>query len=105
MFLLLFFLSSTKREENEGDAMAKGMNDINLSTCFVYILLRVGVPPPKLGLKHKFYWYLYEIVVIIVHIFITTMYPIFIICRQFKVMQKIIPKLSLTFSCRKIAKF
>jgi len=53
MFLFLFFLSSTKREENEGDSMAKGMNDINLSTCCVYILLRVGVPPPKLGLKKK----------------------------------------------------
>jgi len=49
MFLFLVFLSSTKREENEGDFMAKGMNDINLSTCFVYILLRVGVSPPKLG--------------------------------------------------------
>jgi hypothetical protein len=32
--------------------MAKGMNDINLPICFDYILLRVRVPPPKLGLKH-----------------------------------------------------
>jgi hypothetical protein len=47
MFLFLFFLSSTKREENESDSMAKGMNDINLFTCFVYILLRVGIPPPN----------------------------------------------------------
>jgi hypothetical protein len=31
------------------------MTDINLSIFFVYILLKVGVPPSKLGLKHKFY--------------------------------------------------
>jgi hypothetical protein len=48
-------------EENEGDFVAKGMNDKNLPTCFVYILFRVGVPP-KLGFKHKFYWYLDKIV-------------------------------------------
>jgi hypothetical protein len=43
----------------------------------------LGSPPPKLGLKHKIYWYLYKI-----HGFITVMYPMLIVCTQFSVMQK-----------------
>jgi len=58
------------------------MNDINLPTCVVYILLRVGVPLPKLGFNTS----AIGTYIKLFHIFITIMYPIFIICTKFKVM-------------------
>jgi len=53
-FLLLFSFSCIKEEDNEGDSMAK-----------VWMIKSLPIswgPSPKLGLKHKFYWYLYRIV-------------------------------------------
>jgi hypothetical protein len=55
------------------------MNDINLPTCAVYILLRVGVPPPKLGLKHKFCWYLYKIVSYFYYNYVSNLYNFYTI--------------------------
>ncbi len=63
---------------------SKGINDINLPTCFVYILLRVGAPPPKLSLNTSFTGTYIKLF----HIFITIMYPMFIVYTQFRAMQK-----------------
>jgi hypothetical protein len=76
--MFFFSLSRTKEKDNEG-LHGKGMNDINLPTCFVYILLRVGVPPPKLGLKHKVYWYLYKIVSYFYYNYLSNVYSMYTI--------------------------
>jgi len=65
-FLFFSSFSCIKGKENEGDSMAKIQMIKNLPIGWG--------PPPPIGLKHKFYWYLYKIV------------SMFIVYTQFKVM-------------------
>jgi len=71
--IFFFFI---KREENESDSMAKVWMTKNLP---------IGWGPPQIKFKTQV---LLVFIFLKTHSFITIMYPMLIVCTQFRVMQK-----------------
>ncbi len=77
------------------------MNVINLPTCFVYILLKVGVPPPQIKFKAQVLLVFIYNCFIFYYNYLSNVYNLYTISSS----EKIIPKSSLTPSCKTIIKF
>jgi hypothetical protein len=95
---IFFSLAPSKREENESDSW---QSYEWYKPSHLFCLHFIGLGLFFQIIKHKFYWYLYKSVSCFYYNYMSNVYNLYIIQGY----AKIILKLALTLSCKKIVKF